>query len=169
MSEQSLLENIKSAIAGKFSDAIISAEMQTDFPVFEIKKEHLFEVIKYLKEEPSLNFNFLTTLCGLHYPDNKGRELGVMYQLHNMYKNERIRIKVFVPVSDPVVPSVSSLYASANWQERQEYDFFGILFNNHPNLKRILNMDEMNYFPMRKEYALEDGQREDKDDKMFGR
>ena len=92
-----------------------------------------------------------------------------MYQLHNLPKNWRIRIKTFFPVTNPEVPSLTPLFPSANWQERQEYDFFGIIFKGHPNLKRILNMDEMNYFPMRKEYALEDAGRDDKNDTMFGR
>jgi NADH-quinone oxidoreductase subunit C len=86
-----------------------------------------------------------------------------------MMKNYRIRVKTFMSISDPVVPTVTTLWPTANWMERQEYDFFGVKFTGHPNLKRILNMDEMNYHPMRKEYALEDASREDKDDTMFGR
>ena len=125
--------------------------------------------MKFLKEDTEMQFTFLTTLCGLHYPDNKGQELGMMYQLHNLPKNRRIRLKTFFPINDPEVSSMTPLFSSANWQERQEYDFYGIIFKGHPNLKRILNMNEMNYHPMRKEYALEDGTRDDKDDTMFGR
>lgn len=169
---ENLLQYISEKLKSKFSDAILSAEQRPDnyrddFPVFIIKRENIFDVVKFLKEE--LGFEFLTTLCGLHYPDNKGQELGVMYQLHNLPKNWRVRLKIFFPLSDPEVASLIPLFASANWQERQEYDFFGIIFKGHPNLKRILNMDEMNYFPMRKEYALEDGTRTDKEDAMFGR
>jgi NADH-quinone oxidoreductase subunit C len=86
-----------------------------------------------------------------------------------MPKNWRIRLKTFFPIADPQVPTLTPLFSSANWQERQEFDFFGIKFTGHPNLKRILNMDEMNYHPMRKEYPLEDGTRTDKNDSMFGR
>ena len=167
--ENELLNTISEKLKAKFGDAVISAEQSYDFPVFEIKREKIFDVVKFLKEDPEMEFGFLTTLCGLHYPDNKGKELGVMYQMHNMPKNWRIRLKTFFPVGDPEVPSMTPLFNSANWQERQEYDFFGIVFTGHPNLKRILNMDEMNYHPMRKEYALEDGSRGDKDDSMFGR
>ena len=167
--ENTLLNTISEKLKAKFGDAVISAEQSYDFPVFEIKRENIFDVMKFLKEDSEMEFGFLTTLCGLHYPDNKGKELGVMYQLHNMPKNWRIRLKTFFPVSDPVVQSMTPLFNSANWQERQEYDFYGIIFKGHPNLKRILNMDEMNYHPMRKEYALEDGSRQDKDDTMFGR
>ena len=164
-----LLTLVGDKLKAQFGDAIISSEQLYDFPVYTIKKEFIYDVLKFLKEEDELSFTFLTTMCGLHYPDNKGQELGVMYQLHNLPKNNRIRLKTFFPISDPQIPTVTPLFATANWMERQEYDFFGIIFKGHPNLKRILNMDEMTAFPMRKEFPLEDGTREDKDDKMFGR
>jgi NADH-quinone oxidoreductase subunit C len=167
--ENTLLNTVGDKLKAKFGDAILSAEQQYDFPVYVIRKDAIYEVLQFLKEDPEMGFTFLTTMCGLHYPDHKGNELGVMYQLHNLPKNLRIRLKTFFPVSDPQIPTVTTLFPTANWMERQEYDFFGIIFKGHPNLKRILNMDEMNYHPMRKEYPLEDGTREDKDDKMFGR
>ena len=166
---ENLLQYIEEKLKSKFGDAIVSAEQHYDFPVFVIKREKLFEVVKFLKEDSETGFEFLTTLCGLHFPDNKGQELGVMYQLHNMPKNWRIRLKTFFPIADPEVPTLTPLFSSANWQERQEYDFFGIVFKGHPDLRRILNMNEMNYHPMRKEYPLEDGTRTDKNDSMFGR
>lgn len=162
-----LLISVEQSLKASFGDAVLSARQEYDFPVLEVKREKILEIGRFLYD--SLGYQFLTTLCGLHYPENKGKELGVMYQFHNLPKNQRIRIKTFFPVSDPTVPSLTPVYASANWQERQEYDFFGIKFTGHPNLKRILNMDEMNYHPMRKEYPLEDGTRTDKDDSMFGR
>jgi NADH-quinone oxidoreductase subunit C len=166
---ENILQHIHEKLQAKFGDAIISAEQSYDFPVYVIKREKLFEIVQYLKEDSEMGFEFLTTLCGLHYPENKGQELGMMYQLHNMPKNWRIRLKTFFPIADPQVPTLTPLFSSANWQERQEFDFFGIKFTGHPNLKRILNMDEMNYHPMRKEYPLEDGTRTDKNDSMFGR
>lgn len=167
--DTNLLTTVGDKLKATFGDALISAEQHYDFPVFVIRKDAIYDVMKFLKEDEESAYTFLTTLCGLHYPDQKGHELGVMYQLHNLPKNNRIRLKTFFPVSDPQVASVTPLFATANWMERQEYDFFGIIFKGHPNLKRILNMDEMTYHPMRKEYPLEDGTREDKDDKMFGR
>ena len=167
--DTNLLTTVGDKLRAKFGDAIVSAEQHYDFPVFVIRKDAIYDVMKFLKEDEESAYTFLTTLCGLHYPDQKGHELGVMYQLHNLQKNNRIRLKTFFPVSDPQVATVTPLFATANWMERQEYDFFGIIFKGHPNLKRILNMDEMTYHPMRKEYPLEDGTREDKDDKMFVR
>ena len=92
-----------------------------------------------------------------------------MYQLHNLVNNQRIRLKIYLPVENPVAPTLTGVFAAANWLERETYDFYGVIFEGHPNLKRILNVDEMIIFPMRKEYPLEDQTREDKNDSMFGR
>jgi NADH-quinone oxidoreductase subunit C len=167
--ENTLLTKVGDKLKAKFGEAIISAEQQYDFPVYVIRKDAIYDVLQFLKEDDELAFTFLTTMCGLHFPDEKGHELGVMYQLHNLPKNYRIRLKTFFSINEPHIPTVTPLFPTANWMERQEYDFFGIIFKGHPNLKRILNMDEMTYHPMRKEYPMEDGTREDKDDKMFGR
>jgi NADH-quinone oxidoreductase subunit C len=165
-----LLEIVKEKLEQKFGDALLSSEMHYDFPVFILQKNRVKEALQFLKEDATLNFHFLTTMCGTHYPDlEKDKEFSLMYQLHNMPNNWRIRIKTFMPREDLSMPTITDVWKTANWMERQEYDFFGFDFTGHPNLKRILNMDEMNYFPMRKEYPLEDMQRDDKDDKMFGR
>ena len=165
-----VVEIKKKKIQEKFTDALLSFEMNYDFPVFVVQKEQVKNVLSLLKNDKDLNFHFLTTLCGTHFPDNeKDSEFGIMYQLHNMPKNWRIRVKIFMPQTNLDVPTITDLWKTANWMERQEYDFFGFNFVGHPNLTRILNMDEMNYFPLRKEYPLEDMSREDKDDKMFGR
>lgn len=89
--------------------------------------------------------------------------------MHNWVDNVRIRFKAFLNGENPEVESVTSLFESANWQERETYDFYGIIFKGHPDLRRILNMDEMVSFPMRKEFPLEDANRTDKDDRYFGR
>ncbi len=165
-----LLDIVSNKLQQKFGDDLLASELHYDFPVFIVKKEICKDVLVFLKEDKELNFHFLTTLCGLHYPENPSdREFGLMYQLQNMPKNWRIRIKTFMSREDMNVPTITDVWKTANWMERQEYDFFGFNFIGHPNLKRILNMDEMNYFPMRKEYPVEDMQREDKNDKMFGR
>jgi NADH-quinone oxidoreductase subunit C len=127
------------------------------------------KVLQFLFDDADLKFNFLTDLQAVHYPDNKGAELAVVYHLHNWVDNIRIRFKVFTDINQPDVFSATALYQSANFMERETYDFFGVNFVGHPNLIRILNVDEMDYFPMRKEFPLEDQTRIDKDDEMFGR
>jgi NADH-quinone oxidoreductase subunit C len=127
------------------------------------------KVLSFLFDEPTLSFQFLTDLTAVHYPDRTGEEIAVVYHLHNLRENTRLRFKVYAPVSQPDVYSATALFSSANWMERETYDFFGVNFVGHPNLKRILNVDEMDYFPLRKEFPLEDQTRIDKDDEMFGR
>ncbi|AMO20188.1 MULTISPECIES: NADH-quinone oxidoreductase subunit C [Flavobacterium] len=141
-----------------------------DILTFEVASDAIVEVMKFLKEDATLRFNFLTDVCGVHYPEYEAnRQLGVVYHMHNWIDGVRIRIKCFLPIDNPEIDSVTSLFLGANWQERETFDFYGIIFKGHPQLKRILNMDEMTVFPMRKEFPLEDGGRTDKDDRFFGR
>ncbi len=127
------------------------------------------DALQALYEDDTLKFRFLTDVTAIHYPDRVGEELCIVYHLHNLTDNFRLRLKAYVPISKPDINSVSALFSSANWQEREAYDFFGVNFLNHPKLERIMNVEEMDYFPMRKEYPMEDPTRVDKDDDMFGR
>lgn len=167
--ENTLLDKVAEKLKTQFGDGFVSSSMNVDYPEFVVKRDIICEVVDFLYKDEELAFQYLTTMATIHYPENQGHEFAVMYQLHNLPKNLRIRIKIVFSSSDVNVPSITSVFSAANWMERQEYDFFGIIFRGHPNLKRILNMDDLGYHPMRKEYALEDGTREDKDDKMFGR
>ncbi len=150
----------------KFGSFIQSIEDPDGIITFTISSEIIVSVIKYLKEQSG--FNFLTDLCGIHYPDRE-LSLGVVYHLHNFNDNFRLRLKTFVSADKPIINTATVLFPAANWMERETYDFYGILFEGHPNLKRILNVDYLDYFPMRKEYPLEDPTRHDKDDRFFGR
>jgi NADH-quinone oxidoreductase subunit C len=134
-----------------------------------IHKKDNIDLISFLLKNPAFEFTFLTDLCGIHYPEQAGRELGVIYHLHSLRHNVRVRVKTYVDANLPVLNSITALFEAANWMERETYDFYGIRFEGHPNLKRILNMDEMDYFPLQKQYPLEDGKREDKEDLYFGR
>ena len=167
MEKQELLNKITEKLNEHFHGAVEKTEIAYDFPVFYINKDKIHEVLAYLKNEPEFNFHYLTDLTGIQTADEK--QLGVIYHLHNMPKNFRIRIKTFFSITHPEIPSVTDLWLSSNWMERETYDFYGVKFKGHPNLKRILNVDEMDIFPLRKEYPLEDQTREDKKDKMFGR
>ncbi|MBK8954788.1 MAG: NADH-quinone oxidoreductase subunit C [Saprospiraceae bacterium] len=157
----------------KLNEAIgLSCEISEDaFGVLnmELPVNQIFGVVLFLYRDEEFGFNFLTDICGVHYPQLKGRELCVVYHLQSMQRRCRLRIKVYVPLEKPEIPTLCGIYGSANWMERETYDFYGIQFVGHPNLRRILNMDEMTEFPMRKEFPLEDPNREDKMDYQFGR
>lgn len=162
-------ERIQQKLTEKFGDAVYAFEESYGMLSFETAKENNLKVMQFLHDDEELGFRFLTDICAVNYPDQPGRELAVVYHLHNLVQNVRIRFKVFTAIDTPDVFTASQLFSSANWMERETYDFYGVNFVGHPNLKRILNVDEMDYFPMRKEYPLEDQTRIDKDDEMFGR
>jgi NADH-quinone oxidoreductase subunit C len=138
-----------------------------NFLTITLRKEKIIEIIRYLYDHSETQFQYLTTLCGIHYPDQKS--IIVMYQLHKLTENKRIRLKIALLEENPVVPTLTTVFPAANWMERETYDFYGVIFEGHPNLIRILNVEEMTIFPMRKEYPLEDQSREDKNNQMFGR
>ncbi|WP_306349689.1 NADH-quinone oxidoreductase subunit C [Flavobacterium sp. '19STA2R22 D10 B1'] len=161
---------IQNKLIENFGLSVTDFVQQHDIFTFEVASESITEIMQFLKEDETLRFNFLTDVCGIHYPDSEvNRQFAVVYHMHNWYDNVRIRIKCFLHGEKPEIDTVCNLFLSANWQERETYDFYGIIFKGHPQLKRILNMDEMVSFPMRKEFPLEDGGRTDKDDRFFGR
>ncbi|HWY10766.1 MAG TPA: NADH-quinone oxidoreductase subunit C [Bacteroidia bacterium] len=167
MENQELLNKINQKLNDQFPGAVEKAELTYDFPVFYIHKDKIHEALAILKNEPEFDFHFLTDLTGIQSADEK--QLGVVYHLHNMPKNYRVRVKTYFDINKPEIPTACDLWPGANWMERETFDFYGVKFKGHPNLKRILNVDEMDIFPLRKEYPLEDQSREDKSDKMFGR
>lgn len=160
---------IAEKIRNQFGEAILSASEPYDMLTIVVKPSIAHGVINWLKNDTEIKIQFLTDVCGAQFPEIEGQEFCVIYHLHSLTNNIRIRIKSFIPASNPIIATVSDLFESANWQERETYDFYGVIFEGHPNLTRILNVDEMDYFPLRKEYPLEDGTRTDKEDKYFGR
>lgn len=158
-------------IQKEFGEAVITeSDSSLDFLTIEVAAENSYRLIEWLKNNQELPFHFLTDVCGAHFPANSAeRQFCVIYHLHNWVLNVRIRVKVFLAKDNLQIDSIVPLFASANWQERETYDFYGIDFINHPDLRRILNMDEMVDFPLRKEYPMEDQFRTDKDDRYFGR
>jgi NADH-quinone oxidoreductase subunit C len=160
---------IQEKLSQEFGNNVLNFEMKRDIFTFEATPNAINEVIRILKESKSLNFHFLTDLTGIHFPDNDdNHQFAVVYQLHNWIENVRIRVKTYLP-ENPEIETITNLFLSANWMEREAWDFYGINFKGHPQLKRILNMDEMISHPMRKEFPMEDSGRTDKDDRFFGR
>ncbi len=162
-------QHIRERLVEKFGEDLYDWQEPYGMLTFSANKDLNLKILQFLFDDGELRFRFLTDLQAVHYPDNKGRELAVVYHLHNLVDNVRIRFKVFADINKPEVFSATALYQAANWMERETYDFYGVQFKGHPNLIRILNVDEMDYFPMRKEYPVEEQTRVDKDDEMFGR
>jgi NADH-quinone oxidoreductase subunit C len=160
---------VKQRLIEKFGEQVSNFEEPYGMLTFEAPKELNLKVLNFLYDDEELKFRFMTDLCGVHFPDHKGKELAVNYHLHNLVDNVRIRFKVFTDINQPDIYTATGLFSAANWMERETYDFYGVNFVGHPNMKRILNVEEMDYFPLRKEYPLEDQSRIDKDDEMFGR
>jgi NADH (or F420H2) dehydrogenase, subunit C len=164
LSNDHVLERLTGRFAGRFSQIEEAYSLLT----IETDKEDILDVLEFLKTDEELQFIYLTDITAVHYP-GLPKELAVVYHLHSLVNNVRIRIKVFLEGGYPAIPTATVLWKGANWMERETYDFFGIQFIGHPDLRRILNVDDMEAFPMRKEYPLEDPNRVDKQDYFFGR
>lgn len=165
--EVSEQEKVITALKDKYGDEILHVETPYNFLTVILRSEKIVEIIQFLYDHPDARFQYLTTLGGIHFPELK--QIAVMYQLHNLVTNQRIRLKIFLPEDKTITQTITPIFAAANWMERETYDFYGVIFEGHPNLTRILNVEDMVIFPLRKEYPLEDQTREDKDDSMFGR
>ena len=155
-------------LTARFADKISVPTEPFSLLTLETNTETITEVLRFLKEDKELQFNYLTDITGIHYPEQE-LAIGVIYHLHSLTPNVRIRIKVFLSAANPSIPTATTLWQGANWMERETFDFYGVQFEGHPDLRRILNVDEMTVFPMRKEYPLEDPNRVDKKDLFFGR
>ncbi|MCX6167377.1 MAG: NADH-quinone oxidoreductase subunit C [Sphingobacteriales bacterium] len=155
-------------LTARFADKISVPTEPFGLLTLETNAETIAELLRFLKEDKELQFNYLTDITGIHYPEQE-LAIGVIYHLHSLTHNVRIRIKVFLSAANPSIPTATTLWEGSNWMERETYDFYGVQFEGHPDLRRILNVDDMTVFPMRKEYPLEDPNRVDKKDLFFGR
>ena len=151
----------------KFGEQLQEVSEPYGLLTFSVTKERVIEVLSFLKNNGKIDFNFLTDLTGVHYPQIE--KIAIVYHLHSMVKGIRVRLKVFLSEQEPTISSATELWNSANWMERETYDFFGVKFEGHPDLRRILNMDDLDVHPMLKQYPLEDPNRVDKKDEFFGR
>jgi len=161
-------EELLKKISEKFDQQITVVGEPYGLLTIETGREQIIDLLDFLKNDTVLQFIYLTDLTGIHYPDQE-KPIGIIYHLHSLVNNVRIRVKVFLPADDYHIPTATTVWNGANWMERETYDFFGVIFEGHPDLRRILNVDDMTAFPMRKEYPLEDPNRVDKKDYFFGR
>jgi NADH-quinone oxidoreductase subunit C len=137
-----------------FSDVITKVVIYRGEITFHVARQHLAKLVRYLRDDAHLRFEFCSSVSGVHYPADKDRELHAVYHLLSMTHNRRIRLEVSAPDSDPHIPSVVATYPTADWHERETYDMFGIIFDGHPALTRILMPDDWPGHPQRKDYPL---------------
>ena len=138
----------------EFNDAIEKVVVDRGELTLHIKRDRLVDVAVKLRDTDSLRFEMCMGVNGVHYPDDKGRELHAVYPLLSITHNRRIRLEVSVPESDPHLPSLVEVWGGNNWHERETFDMFGIIFDGHPALTRILMPDDWQGHPQRKDYAL---------------
>ena len=135
-----------------FSDAIEKVIVDRGELTLHVKSSRLSEVALILRDE--LKFEMCMGVSGAHYPAETGRELHALYPLLSLTRNQRLRLEVSVPDSNPHIPSLVEIWASNNWQERETFDMFGIIFDGHPALTRIMMPDDWPGHPQRKDYPL---------------
>jgi NADH-quinone oxidoreductase subunit C len=142
------------ALIPNFSDVITKVVIYRGEITFHVARQYLAELARYLRDDAHLRFEFCSGVSGVHYPADKDHELHAVYHLQSMTHNRRIRLEVSAPDSDPHIPSVVATYPTADWHERETYDMFGIVFDGHPALTRILMPDDWPGHPQRKDYPL---------------
>ena len=135
----------------RFGDAIVA--MHSDFgdDTALVRRERIVEICDFLRDDPDLLFDLATDLTGVDYLGETPR-FEVVYHLYSLAKRHRVRIKARLHEEDPTIDSVISVWPGMNWYEREAYDMYGIVFRNHPNLKRILMYESFVGHPLRKDY-----------------
>ena len=148
------LEPSQKDLVPNYGDVIEKVVVYRGEITFHVARGHLSMLVQHLRDDPHLRFEFCSSVSGVHYPQDKGRELHAVYHLQSMTYNRRIRLEVSAPDADPHVPSVVATYPTADWHERETYDMFGLIFDGHPALTRILMPDDWPGHPQRKDYPL---------------
>ena len=135
-------------------DALLDTHAQHGDPTAVVATSRILEVLQFARDDSQFSFEMLTDLCAVDYLPRKPR-FEVVYHLYSLAQNHRLRIKVQLPEDAPSVASAASLFASADWMEREAWDLYGIHFEGHPDLRRILLYDEFEGHPLRKDYPKE--------------
>ncbi|TFB10570.1 NADH-quinone oxidoreductase subunit C [Candidatus Marinimicrobia bacterium MT.SAG.2] len=137
-------------IESKYPDALKSIDLEGIEQSVTIDVNSIADVCNYLKTESELQFTSLMCLSGVDYED----KMEVVYHLHSLLHDHRVTLKVELSRDNPKLPSVSGVWKAANWHEREAYDMYGIVFDDHPDLRRILLPDDWEGFPLRKDYVV---------------
>ena len=141
------------ALEEKFGNRIVEAGIDKGAAVAIVEAGAVHDFIKFLKETPELDFHMLADLCGVDYMPRKPR-FEVVYQLHNLDRHERIRLRVQIEEDNCKVATISDLYPVANWLEREAWDMYGVEFEGHPNLTRLLMYEPFEGHPLRRDYPI---------------
>jgi NADH-quinone oxidoreductase subunit C len=135
-------------------EAIEKVVIYRDEITYHVRRDHLVAFASALRDEPGLRFEMSLGVNGVHYPHETGRELHAVYHFLSITHNRRVRVEVSVPDDDPHIPSIVAVYPTNDWHERETWDMFGIIFDGHPALTRILMPDDWPGHPQRKDYPL---------------
>ena len=146
-------EKVLAKLKAKYNDAVVEANEFRGELTIVIPKEHIVEVCRFMKEDEELAFELLADLCGIDMYTPEKR-FGVIYNLFSLKTKHRVRLKTFTEEEHLKVPTVTGVWGTANWHERETYDMFGIVFEGHPDLRRIYMPDEFEYHPLRKDFPL---------------
>ncbi|WP_018179988.1 NADH-quinone oxidoreductase subunit C [Jongsikchunia kroppenstedtii] len=149
-----IVDRLAEALGDRFDDAVQSVVVHRDALTLHIARESLIEVARTLRDDQQLRFELSLGVSGVHYPDEAERELHALYPLRSISTRRLVSLEVAVPDSDPHIPSLTDVYPTCDWHERETYDFFGIVFDGHPNLTRIEMPDDWEGHPQRKDYPL---------------
>ena len=147
-------ETIASLVKNNFPEAITGSEIFRNELTLIVKKEYITEVAGFLKGNKELDFDFLSDLCGVDRIETDG-VFEVVYHLYSIYKNHRVRLKSPIASNDPCISTVTGIWNTANWHEREAYDMYGIRFDGHPDLRKILTPDDFEGHPLRKDYPVD--------------
>ncbi|MGA3243370.1 MAG: NADH-quinone oxidoreductase subunit C [Bacteroidota bacterium] len=118
-----------------------------------VPKDHIVEICRFLKEDAELKFDLLADVCGIDM-NTAEKRFGVIYNLYSLSNKFRLRLKTFTEEEDPKVPTVTGVWGTANWHERETFDMFGIVFEGHPDLRRVYMPEEFEHYPLRKDFPL---------------
>lgn len=150
-----LVDALRHALGSKTFDAAMEKIVVfTDELTLSVRRERVQDVARALRDDPALRFELCLGVNGVHYPDAAGRELQAAYHLLSITHNRRVRVEVAAPETDPHMPSLFAVYPTTDWHEREAYDFYGIVFDGHPSLTRIMMPDDWHGYPLRKDYPL---------------
>jgi NADH-quinone oxidoreductase subunit C len=147
-------DKLVAALGDQAESAVEYVVVDREEITFQVRRDHVVAVCRALRDDPDLRFELFSGVSGVHWPDDAGRELRAVYHLTSITHNRRVRLEVSAPDSDPHIPSVVEVYPSADWHERETWDFFGIIFDGHPALTRIEMPDDWPGHPQRKDYPL---------------